>query len=141
MSKFSKIIFASYLSTLILAWLINIYVYWGIILTVLFLQVSNMMLRKWVDNKTKYRDSLSHEEEKLRLIYSYFGFPITILFPKKFKEIRKYSYYERKLKELEEMEKFYTERSFPITDEMKEELINCNRYLKLKRIKHKQEKV
>lgn len=141
MSKFSKIVFISYISLLIIAWLINIYVYWGIIMTVLFLQLSNMFLKKWVDNKTKYKDSLAHEGEQLRLIYSYFGFPITVLFPKRFREIRKYSYHERKLKELEDLIKLYNDNNMIISERLKNDWTICNRYLKLKKIKHKQEKV
>ena len=139
MSKFSKTVFAIYFITLIITWLISKYAYWCVITLVLFLQLSNMALRKWVDNRTKYKDSISHEAEKLRWFYMYFGFPITICFPKQFRQIRKDTYFERRAKELEEGIKFYEEHSVPAPEEMKDELINCNRYLKLKKIKHKQE--
>ena len=141
MSKFSKTIFVIYFVTLIITWIISRYAYWAVITLILFLQLSNMALRKWVDNKTKYKDSIFSEDEKLRFFYMYFGFPIVICFPKQFRQIRKDSYYERRVKELDELVKFYSEHDASITDEMKDELINCNRYLKLKKIKHKQEEV
>ena len=139
MSKFSKTIFVTYIISLFIINYISNYVYWGVIILILFLQMSNMILRKWVDNRTKYKDSIIHEDEKLRFFYMYFGFPITVCFPNHFRQIRKDTFFERRVKELEERKKFYTEHGAPITDEIKEELINCNRYLKLRKIKQKQE--
>ena len=141
MSKFTKTIFITYIISLFIINYISNYVYWGVIILILFLQLSNMMLRKWVDNRTKYKDSIAHEDEKLRFFYMYFGFPITVCFPKRFRQIRKDTFFERRVKELEERKKFYTEHGAPITDEIKDELINCNRYLKLRKIKQKREEI
>ena len=82
MSKFTKTIFITYIISLFIINYISNYVYWGVIILILFLQLSNMMLRKWVDNRTKYKDSIVHEDEKLRFFYMYFGFPYYCMFSK-----------------------------------------------------------
>lgn len=141
MSKFSITVFISYLLLLVTTWFIDKHLYWAIISTVLILQMINMVFRKYIDNKTKYHDSYYAEEEKLRFFYAYFGFPITLMFPKYFRQIRKDSYYERKLKEIETTMKFFEGHNVPIPEETKNEWTICNRYLKLKKLKTKQEEV
>jgi len=103
------------------------------------LQLINIIFRKKIDNKTKYNDSISSESEKIRFIYTYFGFPITILFKRYFKQIRKDSYYVRRLKELENIMQVYQKNDIPINEEIKNDWVTCNRYLKLKKLKEKQE--
>ena len=137
MSKFVKIVFAIYLVSLVIIYFLSKQVYWGVIFTILGLQLINMVLRKYVDNKTKYKDDLISEGEKLRFFYSYLGFPIAILFPKHFRQIRKDTYFVRKIKSLEDLIKMYTDHKLPVDQKIKDEWINCNRYLKLKKLKEK----
>jgi hypothetical protein len=137
MSKFAKITFAIYLVTLVIVYLISKPVYWGILFTILVLQIINMVLRKYVDNKTKYKDSISDESEKMRFFYTYLGFPIALMFPDYFKKIRKDTYYVRKIQKLEDLIKMYTEHKLSVDQQIKDEWVNCNRYLKLKKLKAK----
>lgn len=147
MTRFSKWVFACYMMSLTILYLISkfnhffLYVYWTEMGTVLFLQMTNMLFRKPIDNFTKYKDSISYETEKIRFVYMYFGFPITLLFPEYFRQIRKDSYYERRLKQIESTMNFYEEHKTPLPEEIKNEWTVCNRYLKLKKLKTKQEEI
>ena len=141
-SNFSKWVFFSYLSILTIIFIISrfaswvMYIYWFIILTILVLQISNMVMKKYVDNKTKYKDSLLYESEKLRFVFAYFGFPIVLLFPDYFREIRKDSYYVRRLKELGDLIKMYEKSGITVNEEVRSDWTICNRYLKLKKLKN-----
>ena len=97
-----------------------------------------MIFQKYIDNKTKYNTSLYVENEKLRLFYSYLGFPIVLIFPNYFYEIRKQSFYNRRIIELEDLIKLYKKHDIPINETITEDLKICNRYLKLKKLKAKQ---
>ena len=135
MSKFSIKVFIGYISVLLILWFTSRYAYFGVIGMVTVLQIINMIFRKRIDNVTKYKDSFIYESEKFKFFFTYFGFPITILFPEYFKELRKYSYYERKMKQLKELIEMYEEHKMPINEKIKNDWIICNRYLKLKKYK------
>lgn len=141
MSKFSIKVFVIYILSLVMIYVISKQVYWGVISTVLFLQLTNMFLRNWVDSKTKYKESINNESEKIRFIYTYFGFPITLMFKDYFKQIRKDSYYERAIEQLKNKIEFYNKHDIPITEDIKDDWIDCNRYLKLKKLKTKHQEI
>ena len=138
MSKFSWIVFGIYLSILILVYFFINFLYWPILGTVLFLQITNMIFRKYINKKTKYKekDELFMENEKIRFLFIYFGFPLVFIHLNYLKQLRKDSYYIRNVKELESLIKIYEENDIKIDDKMKNDWIMCNRYLKLKKIRN-----
>ena len=141
MSKFIIKVLIIYVTSLLIIYKINEGVYWVILITIIVLQLSNSLFRKRIDNVTKYKDPISKESEQISFFYSYFGFPITLIFRKRFREIRKDSYYERKIKEINRLIEFYGENDAEIPENMKNEWVICNRYLKLKKLKTKHQKV
>ena len=97
-----------------------------------------MIFRKYINKKTKYKekDELFMENEKIRFLFIYFGFPLVFIHLNYLKQLRKNSYYIRNVKELESLIKIYEENDIKIDDKMKNDWIMCNRYLKLKKIRN-----
>jgi hypothetical protein len=139
MSKFSKRVFIIYILTFIVIWSLSKTLWLVILFSIMFLQFINVLLKKFLNRYTWYNESkLFNESEQLRFVYAYFGFPVVLFFPKYFRELRKVSYHERTLKQTEEMIEMYNKNQIPIDERLKEMWVDCNRFLKLKKIRTKQ---